>query len=325
MKVLIDNKPTDVKLVVCHSNITLKKDKENKPIPLNPIEVKKGYTFVFLTEVGFCYLSEQSKWDLFKNEDNIIKLLSTDEKNNVFASGTNASGKRIKYNGYKVMYTEGMDMPDHDIEFPALIDDIEGIYRLPLDRRFTEQTIKMSWISLTSQLKEEEGFNYLKPPQRKSDEIAFSKRATDNIKNYIEFKKETEKNLGKISSSYYLSTEAKTSYDFMRKYHKEVKKVKGDLIRSERSLKKMMDKKSKFYVPPGIYIIAGCRNIGFEEEPTVSNNGTRSRVAKRNNYNLNNYNLAKRLNDQAMRVLDVEKMSEVGEKRKGRNFNNNQM
>ena len=325
MKVLIDNKPTDVKLVVCHSNITLLKDKQEKTIPLKPIKVKKGYTFVFLTEVGFCYLSKQSKWDLFKNEDNILKLLSTDEKNNVFANGTNATGKRIKYNGYKVMYTENMDMPDHDIEFPALIDDIEGIYRLPLDRRFTEQAIKMSWNSLTLQLKMEEGFNYLKTPKRKSDEIDFSKRAIDSIKNYIEFKKETEKDLGKISSSYYSSTETKTSNDFLRKYHKEVKKVKGDLIRSDRSLKKMMDKKSKFYVPPGIYIIAGCRNIGFEEEPTVSNNGTRSRVVTKNNDTGKNYNLAKRLNYQAKKVLDVEKMSEVGEKRKGRDFNNNQM
>lgn len=290
MKVSLNDKQTLVRLVICHSNI--KKG--------NPIEVKPGYSFVFLTEAGFCYISNQSKWDVFKSEESIYDLLTSDAKNKVFAKGLNAKGKSITYNTYKVIYTEKMLMPDHDIEVASIIGDVGGIYNLPLPDNFSEQNINRKWSSLIEKLKRNVGFD---PTLVNKENIPFSSESKSKIKDYLNAKNIQEKHFGKVSHRYYSSTKVDSTKDFADKYHKELKlnKKSRKYVRAGRTLKKMMDKNSEFYVPPGIYIIAGCRNIGFEEEPIVSVNGSRRRTSNAP-FN-NNYQRAKELNRTAKKTL----------------------
>ena len=67
-------------------------------------------------------------------------------------------------------------------------------------------------------------------------------------------------------------------------------------------------KRREFRSPPGIYIITGCRNIGFEDEPEVKQNGTRMKSNTNTPFNSHNklknaIKLAKKLNGKASGVL----------------------
>ena len=295
MEVLLNDRKTKVKLVICHSNI-----KKNAAGEIKTVIVKPGYTFVFLTEAGFCFISTQSKWNVFKNENKIIELLTSNAQNALFSKGFNSKGDVITYNTFKVMYTANMEMPEHEIEIASIIGDAGGIYTLPLANNFSEVEIEGKWNNLINNLSKDVGFD---PSKKKNKEVAFTNDSKSRIKNYITFKHAKELEFGKLSHRYYSSTKVNTTLDFFRKYHKEIKLNKKKNIRAGRTLGKMMDKKSEFYVPPGIYIIAGCRNIGFNEEPAVSSAGIRMRY---NGTMFNNKDKkAKELNMKAKRYLTL--------------------
>lgn len=269
MSVKVNGVDTDVRLVVCHSNMRIKKDKK-----LKTITVKRGYTFVFLTEVAFSYVCTQKKFDVFKTRKGVKELLSSEKQDDVFRNGTNVKNNPIKYNQFKAIYTAGMKMPDHEIEMSGLIGDASGIFRLPLHKNFTERSIRNKWEELV-----ENKLGNL------NGERNLTKNEQTAIKSYVKEKEEIERKFGKMKHTYYGGTSVKTTSDFRNREHKEMKRGvrrgKQTYIRAFRTLEKMMmPKKSKeeFSSPPGIYIITGCRNIGFEDEPEVKQNGTRTKV-----------------------------------------------
>lgn len=274
MSVNANGVDTDVRLVVCHSNIRVKPDGEIKTV-----RVKEGYTFVFLTEVGFSYLCTQKKFDVFKSEEGVKELLSSGKHNDIFRNGTNAKNNPIKYNQFKAIYTADMVMPDHEIEMSGLIGDASGIFSLPLPQKFSERPIQKKWEKLINKL------------ENQNIERNLTNNEQTAIKNYVKEKEEIERKFGKMKHRYYGGTSVDTTSDFKVRQHKEMKRPKpGEYKRAFRTLGKMMapaptssvtdaeKKRREFHSPPGIYIITGCRNIGFEDEPEVKQNGTRTKV-----------------------------------------------
>lgn len=292
---------TDVKLVICHSNIRVKQSEEIKTVT-----VKKGYTFVFLTEVAFGYECAQKKNDIFKTEKGVKELLSTGKQNNVFRTGTNAQYNPIEYKQFKAIYTEGMEMPDHEIEMSGLIGDVSGIFSLPLPENFSEDRINKKWKCLENKLGPMEKKRRLTPTEKKL------------IKDFVEEKDKIEKKLGKMRHRYYGGTSVQTTSGYHLRQHKELKRSKGVYKRAFRTLEKMMapvstnhitdteKKRREFHCPPGIYIITGCRNIGFDDEPDVKPNGTRTRKGTNTPLNKNKeIKKAKKLNKEANKLLTL--------------------
>lgn len=300
MSVKVNEADTDVRLVVCHSNIRIKSDGKIKTTTVKP-----GYTFVFLTEVGFCYLAEQKKYNVFKTKQGVIDLLSSNKKNHIFRNGTNAKNNPIKYNQFKAIYTEGMEMPDHEIEMSGLIGDASGIYSLPLPNNFSEDRIKRKWRELEQKL------------GNKSTHRKFTNPERNAIKTFVKEKEEIERKFGKMKHRYYGGTSVETTSDLKIREYKEMKRTKpGEYKRAFRTLEKMMapaptthiteteKKRREFHSPPGIYIITGCRNIGYQAEPEVKQNGTRTRVNTNTPFNKNHVvKKAKKLNSKANGVL----------------------
>lgn len=304
MSVNANGVDTDVRLVVCHSNMRIMKDGS-----LKTIEVKPGYTFVFLTEVAFSYCSTQKKFDVFKTKKGVKELLSSGNQNHIFQDGTNAKNNPIKYNQFKAIYTAGMEMPDHEIEMSGLIGDASGIFSLPLAKRFSENPIRESWEELVNKL------------GNQNVERNFTQNEQTAIKSFVKEKEEMERQFGKMKHRYYGGTSVKTTSDFKKRQHAEMKRTKpGQYKRAFRTLEKMMTpaptkhvtdtekKRREFHSPPGIYIITGCRNIGFADEPEVKQNGTRTKVNTNTPFNNNNKTKmavisAKNLNRKATNVL----------------------
>ena len=276
-----------VRLVLAHSNIKA----------ADPIKVKPGYTFIFLTEVGFCFLPSKRKYKVFKSEETINKLLTGNNVNSVFANGTNKNNQPIKYNNYKAIYTEGMTMPDHEIEFAPIIGDVGGIFNLPLRDDFKESPVSGEFTNVMKSVKSEANTN------SNENNTELTKNTKQKIKNFVKYKNDFEKYHGKVSHRYYFSTKVNTALDFHNKYHKEFKynKRTKKLVRAGRDMRKMMDKKSEFYIPPGIYFMAGCRTIG--DELIVKENGSRSRNSNLNLKTNNVYQIAKTLNKKAKRTI----------------------
>ena len=304
MSVNANGVDTDVRLVVCHSNIRVKRDGEIKTTVVKP-----GYTFVFLTEVGFSYLCTQKKFDVFKSEEGVKELLSSGKHNDIFRNGTNAKNNPIKYNQFKAIYTADMVMPDHEIEMSGLIGDASGIFSLPLAENFSERPIQNKWEELVNKLGNINTERNLTGDEQKA------------IKSYVKEKEEIERKFGKMKHRYYGGTSVQTTSDFKSREHKEMKRTKpGEYKRAFRTLGKMMapaptnrvtdteKKRREFHSPPGIYIITGCRNIGFEDEPEVKQNGTRTKVNTNTPFNKNKklkgaVTLARKLNKKAKGVL----------------------
>jgi hypothetical protein len=304
---------TDVRLVVCHSNIRLKRKNKKDPNrkEMKTVTVKPGYTFVFLTEVGFCYESTAEKYDVFKSEQGVIDLLSSNRKNIIFNTGYDAKGNLIQYKQFKAIYTEGMEMPDHEIEMASLIGDLSGIFSLPLPKNFTESPMQKKWQNLQEELGDINIERNLNPNEQ------------NKIKEFVSTKQKIEKELGKMTHKYYAGTSVKTTEEFRKRKTLEMKRNHrdGEYKRAFRTLDKMMQpapitnvtdtvkKQREFHTPPGIYIITGCRNIGFEAEPEVQRNGKRTRVNTKNNFNNNHVvKKAKKLNKIAKRNLRLESM-----------------
>lgn len=305
MKVTYNEKDTEVRLMLCHSNI---KDSTKM------IKVKPGYAFVFLTEVGFCFQSTKERIDVFKDENAIIELLSGSSQNHVFAKGYNSKNKIISYKQFKAIYTQDIPMPDHEIEFASFMEDYNGIFRLPLPQNFSEDVLRKRWRTMFKSIKTEVGFN---PSDKRNVDVEFSKKTIDNISKYVNLKDEEEKKFGKISHKYYKSTKIKTTKNFTNRYHKEMKVDGKKLKRAGRTLGKMMDKKSEFYVPPGIYLIAGCRNIGFQNEPIV-HSATEKRMKNSHERMSANktYTLARKQNrNKSLKTIKVKRISTVLGKR----------
>lgn len=304
MSVKVNGVDTDVRLVVCHSNMRIKKDKK-----LKTITVKRGYTFVFLTEVAFSYVCTQKKFDVFKTRKGVKELLSSEKQDDVFRNGTNVKNNPIKYNQFKAIYTAGMKMPDHEIEMSGLIGDASGIFSLPLAKNFSERPMQNKWGVLINKLGNINAERNLTGDEKKA------------IKSYVKEKEEMERQFGKMKHRYYGGTSVQTTSDFKSREHKEMKRTKpGEYKRAFRTLEKMMapaptkhvtdteKKRREFHSPPGIYIITGCRNIGFEAEPEVKQNGTRARENTNTPFNKNKkvkkaVSLGRKLNKKAKGVL----------------------
>lgn len=304
MNVKVNGADNDVRLVVCHSNMRIMKDGS-----LKTIKVKPGYTFVFLTEVSFSYCSTQQKFDVFKTKEGVKELLSSGKHNDIFRNGTNVKNNPIKYNQFKAIYTEGMEMPDHEIEMSGLIGDASGIFSLPLPGNFSERPIQNKWGELVNKLEDQS----VKRNLTENEQTA--------IKSFVKEKEEIERNFGKMKHRYYGGTSVQTTSDFRVREHKEMKRTKpGEYKRAFRTLEKMMapaptkhvtdteKKRREFHSPPGIYIITGCRNIGFEDEPEVKQNGTRARANTNTPFNKNikvkkAVTLGRKLNKKAKGVL----------------------
>lgn len=304
MKVTYNEKDTEVRLMLCHSNI---KDSTKM------IKVKSGYAFVFLTEVGFCFQSTKERIDVFKDENAIVELLSGSRQNAVFAKGYNAKNKVVSYKQFKAIYTEDTPMPDHEIEFASFMEDYNGIFRLPLPQKFSEDVLQKRWKTLFKIIKSEVGFN---PSDERNVDVGFSKNTIDKISKYVNLKDSEEKVFGKVYHKYYKSTKIKSTKNFTEKYHKEMKVDGKKLKRAGRTLGKMMDKKSEFYVPPGIYLIAGCRNIGFQNEPTVhSITGKRMKDSHERMSANKTYTIARNQNYKSLKTIKVKRISTVLGKR----------
>jgi hypothetical protein len=210
--------------------------------------------------------------------------LTSSEENDAFSNGTNVNGKEMIYKTFKPIYTEGMDMPDHEIEMASFIGDTSGIYKLPLDENFNEGFIMREWKRLQNTLKKEND-----PSERMKI-----------IRNYVNFKNGTEKDFGKMSHRYYRSIRVDAPD---MEYKKS--RTTGKFVRSNRTLSKMMTKGNEFYVSPGIYIIAGCRTIGYQDEPVVKENGSRIRKTTKELFNTNSaYKTAQNMNRKAKTKLN---------------------
>jgi hypothetical protein len=183
-----------------------------------------------------------------------------------------------------------------DIEFSSIIGDSGGIYKLPLAHDFQNSLVRTKFSALKNDIKKETGVNATLPNYR-NNKTKLSFNLKQKIKNYLAWKDLYEKSAGKVSHRYYQSTSINTVGDFATKYHKELKRNKrtGKLVRSGRTLAKMMNEKSEFYIKPGIYIVLGCRNIGFANQPLVNQmSHKRSRPTNSNNkYNTHIENVRK--------------------------------
>jgi hypothetical protein len=257
---VVEYKNLPVRLITGHSNIKIGE----------PIEIKPGYFFIFLTPVGFCFSGTQIRFNTFKDARKIEQLLSSFNlnQNNSFRLSTNGRNKPMTYNYFKSIYSPGMVAPEHEIEFAKVLPDIQGIYHLPLNTNFSEISVKTKWNILLNEIYNETNITM----NKKSDnnkKAQFSKQLQLKIKNFLKFKNEEEKRFGKLSHRTYGSVNIKNTSDFRKKYHSELKKVPGGTARADRTLSTLMDKQSEFYIPPGVYFIGGCRTIGFENEPAM--------------------------------------------------------
>ena len=278
-----------LRLINCHSNI----------VPGKFVKVKLGYTFVFLTEAGFCLNLTQERMDFFQSTDKIKRLLTSSKEDYVFRKANNNQ----QYIDFKTIYNSDGNvlMPDMEIEFAKVIGNTGGIYNLPLRSRLVNSKIKQKMNELKEIIKNEAGINNPTDSRHRFLPTKLSPYFREKYNNFLKFKEQHEINAGRINTRTYSSVEVKTVGDFAIKHGKEMKKKGTKLIRAKRTLGSMMNKSSEFYVQPGIYIVLGCRNIGYENEPTISG---KKRVRPNNVSNGYNYALEKvrQVNKQATRT-----------------------
>lgn len=278
-----------LRLINCHSNI----------VPGKFVNVKSGYTFVFLTEAGFCLNLTQERMDFFQSTDKIKSLLTSSKQNHVFRKANNNQ----QYVNFKTIYNSHDDMPDMEIEFAKVIGNTGGIYKLPLQARLVNSKVKQKMNELKNIIKNETGINNPTDPSHKSLTTPLPPKFKEKYNAFLKFKEQHEIAAGRLNTRTYGSVEVKTVGDFATKHGKELKKKGTKLIRAKRTLSSMMNRNSEFYVQPGIYIVLGCRTIGYEDEPTISG---KKRVRPNNVSNTNVYNGAlkkvRQLNKQASKT-----------------------
>ena len=258
-----------VRLINCHSNHILK----NNELELIPLQ--KGYTFIFLTEAGFPFCWTDQMYQKFKNEEKIIEFLngySQVEFQKVF------NEKKEKYfNAEKPISLDKKRqrnspslIPNLIIEFAPFIEDHVGIFKLPLKNDYRNSSTT-SFNAIKSKISELYRVNINKGIQS-FENMELNDSIKKQINNFITSKNKYEKNHGKIKHGNKPKTNVSTVSDVISLYGQEIDKNNE---RVQRTLREMMDPKSKFHITKGIYIIAGCRNIEFYNQPKISNRGVR--------------------------------------------------